>query len=847
MADKKAYLIDATAFCYRAFYALSSLSTSYGQPTNAVFGFINILNKIIKEHRPDYLAACFDVSRDTFRSRKFAAYKIQRPPMPEGLSSQIPIIKEVISAYRIPIFEKQGFEADDIIATLAKKCVKEGLEVVVVSSDKDILQLVSEHILVFNPYKEEGIFYDKETINERFGVEPARIADIISLMGDASDNLPGVEGIGAKTAVKLVKEFGSLDNLLEHTERIKPDKLAGLIAQNAQKIRLNQELVELNAEMDLAFDLDTLAVREADYRSLTTIFRRLEFKRLLKTISCRQGAVSCAADQELPAAGPAEIKKIISSGGEIFISAGGGGIVFSAGGEIFSARERTKELKDMLSSAQVKKCGHDLKAMKVGLAREGITLEGLFFDTMLAAYLLNPSKPGYALADIAPEYLGETGQEQAAGQAAQIAFVMRLKPVLEKELKEKGLFDLFSNLEIPLAAVLAQMEESGLKIDLGLLAELSQKIEKRLVKLASDIYGYSGSQFNINSTKQLAEVLFGRLGLPVVKKTKTGPSTDEEVLRFLAAKHALPALILEYRQLAKLKNTYIDALPLLVDKNDAKLHTCFNQAGTETGRLSSSNPNLQNIPIKTDVGRDIRRAVIPSFKGGLFLCCDYSQIELRILAHLSQDETLINAFRAGLDIHQATAALIYGVAEDKVDGTMRETAKRVNFGIIYGQGAFSLSKDLGITQSEAQDFIDAYFLRYPRVKEYIDAQIKKAQEQGFVTTLLGRRRYIPEINNKNQAIRQFAQRQAVNTPLQGSASDLIKAAMVKIYRQIKEVHLAAAMVLQVHDELVFDLPQEELGVLEGIARQTMENVLRLDVPVKVVLKKGRNWLELEEL
>jgi len=843
MGNKKLYLIDATAFCYRAFYAIKALSSSDGQPTNAVYGFVNILNKILKNYKPDYIAACFDVSRDTFRSRKFAEYKMQRPAMPENLGSQIPIIREVIEAYGIAMFQQAGFEADDIISQLSRDAVKNKLKVVIVSSDKDMLQLVDENIEVLRPDKEGGVVYDAAKVKAQFGVAPERIVDIIALMGDSADNIPGVPGVGEKTAERLIREFTSLEKMLQDIGRIKPDKLRESIKANLARIKLNKELASLGQAMDLEFDLNKLIARDPDYVGLSKIFKRLEFKSLLKALPHQAEAQE---DIKFAGGGKQELRDILSGLEEIVVcGASKDNLVFCAGNKFYHFDPRGKIHLGLLADRQIKKTGHDLKKLKVALAKDGLLLEGLNFDTMIAAYLLNPSKPGYKLTDLAFDYLGQLpqGQEPEPAQAANL--VIKLKPVLEGQLKDKGLIGLFNNLEMPLAEVLSGMEEAGIKIDVSILKDLSRQIERRLVKLVSGIYASSGREFNINSPKQLGEVLFVNLKLPVIKKTKTGPSTNEEVLRALSGRHALPALLLEYRQLAKLKNTYIDALPLLVDPKSGRIHTLFNQTGTETGRLSSSNPNLQNIPAKTDIGKNIRRAIVASDKNHCLLSCDYSQIELRILAELCADQALIKAFEQGADIHRFTAALVYGANEDAVSDQMREVAKRVNFGIVYGQSAYGLSKDLDIPIAQAQDFIDAYFLRYPKVKVYIEQQIEKAAAQGFVTTLLGRRRYIPEINNKNQGLRQFAQRQAVNTPIQGSASDLIKLAMVKIARSLEERGLAAKMILQIHDELVFELPCSELKELGALAKDTMEHVLALRVPLKVAIKKGSNWLEME--
>lgn len=843
MSKESLFLIDATAFCYRAFYALTDLRTSSGQATNAIYGFLNILNKILKDQKPDHLICCFDVSRDTFRLAKFAQYKMQREAMPDDLVSQIPIIKEIIRAYGIPIFEQKGLEADDIIAHLAKKAAAKKIPVTIVSSDKDILQLVGDHISVFSPYKDEGIIYDAAKVKERFGVGPQQVSDILSLVGDVSDNIPGVPGIGEVTAKKLITAFGSLDKLLKNISKVEPEKIRESITAHLDRIKLNRELISLDRKVDMKLDLNQAKLGKPDYPELSRIFKKLEFKKLLSQLPDTDEKKIPAL---LAACGKKELKGLLKHTEEIFLSGScADDLFFAIDGKLFDAKGAKDDLYKAISSVKIKKTGHDLKKLKVALFKEGLILNGLDFDTMIAAHLLNPSRSSYALNDLALENLGEfirQGENLETKEA--LALIIKLKPVLAKALKEKGLFGLFCDLEMPLVSILAQMEADGIKLDLKLLKNLAHDIQQRLIKLISEIYEASGTQFNINSPKQLGQVLFEKLALPVIKKTKTGPSTDEEVLKRLASQHALPVLLLEYRQLTKLKNTYVDALPKLVDPKDGRVHTSFNQTVTETGRLSSSCPNLQNIPVKTDIGAKIREAIIATGKDNCLLSCDYSQIELRVLAHLCGDETLIKAFRSDNDVHRLTASLINNIGEDKVKDNMREVAKRVNFGIIYGQSAYGLAKDLDIPVNQAQDFIDAYFLRYPKVKEYIQAQIQQAQDQGFVTTLFGRRRYIPEINNKNMGIRQFAQRQAVNTPIQGTASDLIKMAMINISEQIKAKDLKAKMILQIHDELVFDLPVSELKTLSALVKDKMEHVYKLDVPIKVDMKKGVNWLQM---
>jgi len=845
MSKPKLFLIDATAFCYRAFYAISGLSTSFGQPTNAIYGFISMLNKILKEKKPDFLAVCFDVSKDTFRAKKFAEYKMNRPPMPDQLSSQIPLIKEVIAAYGIAIFEREGYEADDIIATLAKKAEEKGFFTTIVTSDKDMLQLVDDNTSVFSPYKDEGVTYDENKVLERFEVEPQKISDIISLMGDNADNIPSVPGIGEKTAVALVKEFGSVEKLLSSADKIKTEKVKRAIKENTDKIKLNKELALLDKEIDLDFDAEQLKIPEPNYQELVRLFKLLEFKKLLNELDItidepQQIAIAVLVDKEL--------KGILNEPGEIILSGDRlEDLVFCVEEKAFRIKEAGVNLKGILSNPAIRKIGYDLKKIAVSLSKDGIEAKGLYFDTMIAAYLLNPSKSGYGLNDLALDYLGELMKPSSLDNPKAIGLIRQLKPKLEAELRDKSLLGLFREIEMPLVGVLAQMELTGIKIDTQILSKLSKDVEKRLIKLIDEIYDASGTQFNINSPKQLRDILFDRLKLPVVKRSKTGPSTDEEVLRKLADKHKLPHLLLEYRQLTKLKSTYIDALPNLLDPKTGRIHTSFNQTATETGRLSSSEPNLQNLPIKTELGKNIRKAVIAFDNDSCLLSCDYSQVELRILAHLSRDESLISAFKNNKDIHKITASLIYGLEEKDVTDQMRETAKRVNFGIIYGLTSFGLSRDLGIAPDEAGAFIDAYFSRYPRVKDYIQEQIAFAEKEGFVTTILGRRRYLPEIKNKNQGIRQLAQRQAINTPIQGSASDLIKLAMVKISDEINVKGFKSKMIMQIHDELVFDMPQEEVGEFVGLVRDRMENVLKLEVPVIVDIKRGKNWLEMGEV
>lgn len=847
-------MIDANAFCYRAFYALGGLSTSYGQPTGAIYGFIIFLNKILKQRQPQYLGVCFDVSRDTFRQREFAGYKIQRPAMPEDLIAQLPLIKQIIQAYKIAIYEKAGFEAEDLIASLTKKAKDKGLSVVIVSSDKDVLQLVDEETSVFNPYKgAKDVIYDPKRVCSDFGVAPAQMIDFISLAGDAADNIPSVKGIGAKTAVRLIQEYGSLAGIMKSIEKVKPQKLQDVLKESTEQLELNRRLAALRDDIELDLDLAKLSLNQPDYAALRDIFRRLEFRKLFNDLLSQedcpkeslfsQKRANFARETDSPQA------LLSADGQELYLADLGQGLALmneKTGFLLESAKGKlSAEVCAILSNPRIKKTGHNLKELKVGLAKQRVNLNGLYFDTMVAAYLLNPDAASYTFADLCWDYLKQGVSQQSISADAACALTLKLKGALQKELNAKGLNLLFSELEMPLVEVLSEMELTGVSLDLEFLKHLAAQVEGELVKLVDKIYELSGTPFNINSPQQLRTILFERLKLPIQRKAKTGPSTDEEVLTKLAAAHPLPAALLDYRRLAKIKSTYIDALPALVDPQSGRIHAAFNQTATRTGRLSSAHPNLQNLPVKGDIGRQIRKAIIPCNSDDLIVSFDYSQIELRILGHLSGDARLIEAFKNNEDIHTTTAALIYGLKQSEVNSRLRETAKRINFGIIYGLSSFGLSRDLGISPEEADTFMKEYFIRYPGVADYIQSQIEKAKEYGYVTTLLGRRSYVPEINSKNAGLRQFAQRQAVNASIQGSAADLIKKAMVEIHPQLTNRGLKSKLIIQVHDELVFEAGRNELEELVKLVRPTMEGCVKFNVPIKTVTKVGKNWLEME--
>ena len=883
MSSKKLFLIDGNSFCYRAFYAIRALTNSKGQPTNAIYGFVTMLNKIVKENKPDMLAVAFDMKGPTFRHKKYEDYKIQRKPMPDDLVGQMPHIKKMVSAYNIPVFELEGYEADDVLATIAKKAEAKGIDTFIVTGDKDALQIVDSHIKVYSTHK-EGLVYDADKVKEEYGVEPQRMIDIMSLMGDAIDNIPGVKGIGEKTAVELITQFGSLDELYKNIDKVKGDARKKMLTENKDMAYLSRELAVLDENVPIRLDFNELEIKEPDQARLFEMFKEFEFKSLLKDVTPRGTLKSVYKLIEDDKTFDKLVKDLgalkefafdFETTSEDPMLADPVGVSFSWKiGEAsyvpmnrhFTVKGVLEALKPIFENGKIKKIGQNIKYEYIILANQGIELKGISFDTMVASYVLNPSKLNHNLEDISLEYLSHrmtTPIEELLGKGKNAITMdkvdvekvsayccedsdvtLRIKEKLEKDIEDKGLDKLFYDVEIPLIEVLAVMEINGVAIDKKYLAGLSKEMDGKLEKLTKEIYGVAGEEFNINSPKQLSKILFEKLKLPVVKRTKTGISTNEEVLVKLAAEHKLPKMLLEYRELAKLKSTYVDSLPELINPKTGRVHTSFNQTVTATGRLSSSGPNLQNIPIRTDEGRKIRKAFIPS-EGNVLLSADYSQIELRILAHLSGDKQLAKAFKAGLDIHAFTASLVFGVDEKDVTSEMRGMAKTVNFGIVYGMSPYGLSQSLGIGVDKAKEFIDSYFERYPDVKQYLDGLIAEAREKGFVATILGRRRYIPEINNQNMQIRQFAERTATNAPIQGSAADVIKVAMIAINEKLAAKTMKTRMTLQVHDELLFDVPAKELADARKIVKEGMEDIIKLKVPVEAHIEVGKNWLEME--
>ncbi len=821
----------------------------------------------------------------TFRHEAYEGYKATRRAIPEALIPQIPLIKEVVRGFSIPILEKQGLEADDIIGTVALRAAGQGMEVIIASGDKDMMQLVSSDIVMFDAMKDK--IYDVAAVRERFGVLPGQVVEILGLMGDASDNIPGVPGIGPKGAGRLIEQFGSVAAILAAPESIHNEKTRNAILQYAEQARLSRDLALIRTDAEFDFDLALCRRREPDRQRLTDYFREFEFSSLLQQIMqhseekeitcriCRTTADIAALLESLRGSGEFGLELVLSSAEPMRASLVGMALAVREG-ELFYipfahdngndnllADHVIARLAGFLTAPAVLKHGHDLKSAVTALAQQGIMLRGIRCDTALAAYLLNPARRSFELADVVFDHLGRqvpapkdlvgsgaksvsfftVPVEKAADFAARRAdIVLPLCLDLYSKLSETGMKGLLDDLEIPLITVLSAMERHGVLLDRGLLKTMSFETEQLLCLSEEKIYLLAGEKFNINSPKQLQHILFEKLGMARGRKIKEGYSTDGDVLSTLAQSHELPAEILSYRGMMKLKSTYIDALPALIHPATGRVHTTYNQTVTATGRLSSSNPNLQNIPIRTTEGKRIRQAFIAP-PGWDILSADYSQIELRILAHLSADQALLDAFASGEDIHSRTAADIFGVFPEMVSPDMRRQAKVINFGVLYGMSAFGLAKELGVSQKLAQVYIESYFKRYSGVRNYLDGVLAGARKDGYVTTLLGRRRYLPEIASPQAPIRQFAERTAINAPIQGTAADLIKIAMVKIFRRLSEEGFSAAMIMQVHDELVFEAPVPELENLTALVRQEMEGALALSVPLKVEIAAGKNWDE----
>ncbi len=916
----KLVLIDGHALAYRAFHALpADLKTSRGELTNAVYGFTSMLLNVLRDEQPDYIAVTFDKGR-TFRHDTYPDYKAHRVKMPDEMHDQMARIRQVVQALSIPIFEVEGYEADDLLGTLARQAAEQGVETLIVTGDTDALQLVDDHtrVLTSRWRFSETVTYDEETVRQRYGLSPAQLVDLKALEGDKSDNIPGVRGVGRKTAVKLLQKYGSLEGIYEHLDELSPS-LRRKLEAGREAAFLSKALATIRRDAPIRLNLEACRSRAFDREQVMRLFRELEFRSLVDRVPQPEGEKPSGRPRQLglfeaaaePTAAPgpepasyqviadlpalealvarlqtveaitldtetthtdpmqAELVGIALTDGP-----GRGYYVPIAGpdgtGEGLPPAQALEVLRPLLEGPTPFKYGHNVKYDLTVLALLGVHLAPPAFDTMIAEWLLNPASGNLGLKNLAWARLGEemtpitdligkgkkqitmrqVPVEEAARYAcADVDMTHRLVGVLEPELKEKALWSLFTDLEMPLVPVLAAMEMAGVRLDVDLLARMSRELAARLGELERQIHEMVGFPFNVNSTQQLSDVLFVHLKLPAtgVRKTKSGHySTGAGVLEKLRGLHPVVDLILEHRQLAKLKSTYVDALPRMVNPRTGRLHTSYNQTGTVTGRISSSAPNLQNIPIRSELGRQVRRAFVAE-PGWRLVGADYSQIELRIMAHVADDPGLQAAFQRGEDIHASTAAAVLGVALEEVTPEMRRLAKSVNFGLSYGQTAYGLAQTTGLSQEEAEAFIRTYFERFPGVRAYIERTKRQALEQGYVETLLGRRRYFPNLANLRGPARGRAEREAINAPIQGTAADIIKIAMVRLHRSLQEQGFQARMILQVHDELILEAPEEEVPTVAPLVREVMESAFTLKVPLKVDLKVGENWEEMEEM
>jgi DNA polymerase I len=824
------FLIDSFGFIFRAYHARARsggppMRTAAGISTEAVYIFHNMVRKVLSQHQPTHLAAIFESFGPTFRDEAYDKYKANRTETPPDLLEQIPWIRKTLEAMRIPVLESSGFEADDVIGTLSRKAVEAGVEVAIVSSDKDMLQLVNHHVRMLNPMKNDQ-WYDADEVRRFMGVRPEQVIDLLALKGDTVDNIPGAPGIGEKGALELIQRFGSVEGAMEHAAEVQRKTYRESLQNNRDIILLSKKLATIHQDVPLEFNLDAFAVQPGDKAALRELYRTLEFSTLLRELGADAAAPAETDYQEVSSLDTFLADKPLVA---VSVAEQMGSLTIGACAEPGIARSAVQNNlpKNVL-------CTHDAKAL---LRRFG-DLPNLKHDVMLYAFLLSADTGVTDLGKLTEHYLERTF---ASDPAAQADAIRSLYDKLRPEVEALGLTQLYETIDLPMAGVLARMETLGITVDPDQLRRMSARMEEEISKLTEEVYALAGKPFNINSPQQLGQVLFEDLKLPTAAKTKGKAfSTAADVLEELAEEHSIAAKVLEFRQLSKLKGTYSDALPLLIDPATGRIHTTFNQAGAATGRLSSSNPNLQNIPMRTELGREIRAAFIPR-PGWKFIVADYSQIELRLLAHMSGDKVLVEAFRNGEDIHTRTAAEVFGVPPLMVTPEHRRAAKAVNFGIVYGQQAFGLAKSLGIDRREADTYIKAYFERYNGVRKWIDHTIADVRRSGVSVNLYGRRRPIPDMNNRNPNARGFAERTAVNTPLQGTAADMIKVAMIRIEDILKARGSQTRMLLQVHDELVFEAPPNEVDEIKVMVKSEMENVRKLDVPLIVDVGVGPNW------
>jgi DNA polymerase-1 len=877
--SNKFVIIDGNSLAHRAFYALPQLSNSQGFITNAIFGFYKMLAKVIEDEKPAYLAVAFDKGKKVFRHQYYADYKGTRKGTPEELKPQFPVLKDLLKAMKITFFEIEGYEADDIIGTLVKLGEKAGLVNLIVTGDRDAWQLISPQTKVLLTRKgiSELEIYDVQVLAEKYGLKPEQVIDVKSLMGDSADNIPGIPGVGEKTALKLIRKYDNLENVLKHQEDFQGKKLGESLANYGEQAFLCKKLATIVTDVPLSIDLKQCQKEEPDYSLFFALLEKLEFKSILQSIMQERGDAkehfaeekeSFSVSSYLTLTNKKTLVDYLSLGNDNLVlyleTEKKGlrdlkittlGIKFSDQEVAFCFWQKEEELsaylhvlKPYLEDEKIKKTVYDAKSTMLVLAFYGIKLQGVAKDILLMSYLLNPSRSKNDLLSLVQENFGYLVPPEGEGEIPfYVETLEKLGESLSIELAKQEMLGLYQDLELPLVTVLAEMEKTGVKLERVILEEIGKDLDSWITRLTEDIYQLAGEEFNINSPKQLGTILFEKLSLPTGKKTKRGYSTNAEVLENLALEHEIAAKILSYRQMTKLKSTYIDGLSVLIDPLTSRVHTSFNQTVTATGRLSSTEPNLQNIPIRMEEGRRIRRAFLPS-PGKVLLSADYSQIELRVLAHVAGDEVMIEAFNKDQDIHSRTAAEVFGVPIETVTKEMRQMAKAVNFGIVYGISDFGLSRDLGIVRSEAKQYIDKYFARYYGVRDYLRRTIAEAKKKGYVTTLLKRRRYLPDLRSRNYHVRNFAERAAMNTPIQGSAADIIKLAMLKLYQALQEGEWGEAeIILQVHDELILDVPQERVAEVGILVKEIMSNAYPLVVPLKVDLQVGPNWYDLKKL
>lgn len=891
MNDRTIYIIDGHSQVFKAYHAIQQLSTSKGVPTNASYGFTQILHRLLNERQPKYLVVTFDSARKTFRHEMYEAYKANRTEAPDDLALQMEHIREILEALRIPILSLDGYEADDLIATISKKAQEEGYSVVVVTADKDLFQLVNENVRVLRLDPDKETEFDRNAVKEKMGVYPEQILDMLAMVGDTSDNVPGIPKVGPKTAATLLDQFGTLEAVLENTDKLKGKQRENIEAGRQSAI-LSKQLVTLDYEAPIDFCCDNFALEAPDVPRLARLYRELEFRRYLDDLQlpaverktnyrvitdlaelqqfCDEirAAGFVSLDTETDRLDPMNsnlvgISLAVNENESIYIPIGHLG-AFGSDIHQLTIEQIQPLLAPLLSDPTTRKIAHNVKYDQRVLMRYGLSIDPMSFDTLLASYLLNPDKRNHGLKELAEHYLNikmtqitdliGKGQKQIsfadtdiapAGQyaCADADVTLQLANLLEAQLNDSGMRPLFDNIEMPLINVLIEMEETGVRINAQHFRQVGNEFARQLKSVSDRIFECVGHDFNLGSPKQVAHVLFEELQLTAGKQKKTGPSTDFQVLEELSCIHEVPRLLVEYRQLEKLKSTYIDVLPGLVNRRTGRIHTSYNQTVAATGRLSSSDPNLQNIPIRTEAGRRIREGFIPSAPENVLFAADYSQIELRVLAHVTKDESLVNAYRNNIDVHTLTASKVFGCAQEDVTYEMRDKSKMINFGIIYGMSAQGLSQRLKIPYATAKEFIIEYFKAYTGVERWTKEILQSARENGFVSTLTGRRRYLADINSRNFNARGAAERYAINAPIQGTSADMIKIAMIDIANWLRGSGLKSRMIMQVHDELIFDVPESELSALQPKVMELMKNALALDVPIEVGTGTGKTWAE----